>query len=378
MKIAIITTHYANNYGALLQTYAMQRFLNEELKQEAEVLAYFPARYNNSWKIMKKPSTIRDLMVQIYLLIHWKNIIGFMKRKKKNQDFTLHFIKRSKSYYSSEEIKRDHPQYDCFISGSDQIWNLKLFPGGEPAFFLDFASAWGNTKKIAYACSVADPIPEVDIPKVRNYLKVFDAISVREISDVGTIQSLTEKKVYHVADPVFLLTSMQWESVAHKPAIKEKYILCYFLSYGDLSSSVVKKLRELTGYKVVNININAYDKFKSDYCIWDASPLDFIGYIQNAAFVCTNSYHCTAFSIIFRKNFVVVPKKVANARIKSLQQVFGISDRFVNEEWLNTVSREWLNIDYSEYNEKLEKFRRESITYLIKSLGLDYDTTSCQ
>ena len=64
--------------------------------------------------------------------------------------------------------------------------------------------------------------------------------------------------------------------------------------------------------------------------------------------------------------------------MKSLQQVFGISDRFVNEEWLNTVSREWLNIDYSEYNEKLEKFRRESITYLIKSLGLDYDTTSCQ
>ena len=106
--------------------------------------------------------------------------------------------------------------------------------------------------------------------------------------------------------------------------------------------------------------------------------MDFIGYIQNAAFVCTNSYHCTAFSIIFRKDFVVVPKNVANARIKSLLQVFGISDRFVNEEWLHTVSQEWLNIDYGEYNERLEKFRRESIKYLVESLGINYDTTSCQ
>lgn len=378
MKIAVVTTHYANNYGALLQTYALQRFLNENLKQRAEVLAYFPPWYLNSWKIVKKPSTIKDLLTQIYQLIHWKNARGFVKRKKNNQDFISHYIIKSKPYYSSEEIKTDHPKYDCFICGSDQIWNVKLHPGGVPAFFLDFASEWRDVKKIAYAPSVADPIPEIDIPKVKNYLKTFDAISVREISDVELIQALTEKKVYHVADPVFLLTSTQWSKVSHTPAIKEKYILCYFLSYGELSSKVVKKLRELTGYKVVNININAYDKFKSDYCIWDAGPLDFVGYIQNAALVCTNSYHCTAFSIIFRKDFVVVPKNVANARMKSLQQVFGITDRFVNQQWLDMVSREWLNIDYNEYNKRLEEFRNKSITYLIESLGIRDENISCQ
>ena len=316
MKIAVITTTYANNYGALLQTYALQRFLNENLNQDAIALDYLPPWNRHPWRVLGKARTVKGFLANIYTLLHVKNYISMKKRAEANQKFRDQFIKLSdRQFLSAEDLQAYKDECQCLICGSDQIWNVDMRADKmpHPVFFLQFAKDWDNVLKIAYAPSIADPIPEGAKETVMDYISIFDALSVREISDVEPMQLLADKPVKHVVDPVFLLSPTQWEDIATPPKTKEKYILCYFLSYGNLSDRVVNKLRELTGYKVINLNVNQYDKFKSDEIVWDAGAQDFISLIKNAEFVCTNSFHCTAFSIIFRKNFVVVNKGWASA-----------------------------------------------------------------
>ena len=371
MKIAVITTSYANNYGALLQTYALQRFLNENMHQDTLALDYVPPWNKRHKKILSNPKTFKDFLANIYLLLHFKNYYLTKKRESANRKFRDKYIKTStQTFWSAEELQSYKEQCDCLICGSDQIWNIDMREDKmpHPVFFLQFARNWENVRKIAYAPSVADPIPESSKETLKEYLEIFDALSVREINDVQPIQSLTDKKVHHVLDPVFLISPEQWSNIATPSPIKEKYILCYFLSYGSFSHKVVKKIREMTGYKVVNLNINNYDKFDSDEVIWDAGAADFVGLIKNAEFVCTNSFHCTAFSIIFRKDFVVINKGWASSRMQSLQTTFDINDRFVSEKWVEFATPEMLKVNYSSIEQKIQNKIDESITYLKEAL----------
>lgn len=375
MKIGVVTTSYANNYGALLQTYALQRFLNENLNQDAIALDYLPPWNRHPWGVLAKPRTFKDLLASIYTLLHVKNYVRMKKRAKANQRFRDQFIKLSEQqFFSVEDLQAYKDECQCLVCGSDQIWNVDMRADKmpHPVFFLQFAKNWDNVLKIAYAPSVADPIPEDAKETVKDYISIFDALSVREISDISPVQALTETKVHHVLDPVFLLSQQQWSDITAPSPIEEKYILCYFLSYGSFSDKIVKKLQEMTGYKVVNLNVNNYDKFHSDKVIWNGGAQDFLSLIKNAEFVCTNSFHGTAFSIVFRKNFVVVNKKRGNSRLQSLQTVFGLDDRFVSEdtweEWVNSVTQEMLTVDYSAMEEKIQQKIDESKAYLKRVL----------
>ena len=371
MKIAVITTSYANNYGALLQTYALQRYLTENLSEDVVALDYRPPWCRHPWAILSKPRTIKQFLANIYTLLHIKECIFIKKRAMANKSFIDNFIKLSeKTYTNEEELQECKDNFDCLICGSDQIWNVAMRADKMPhsVFFLQFAKGWDKVKKIAYAPSIADPIPKNALETFKQYISIFDALSVREIDDVKVVQKMTDKKVHHVLDPVFLLSREQWSDLASTPVINEKYILCYFLSYGTLSDKIVDKVRKITGYKVVNLNINQYDKFKSDKVIWDASAQDFVSLIKNAEFICTNSFHCTAFSIIFKKDFVVVNKGWASSRMRSLQTVFGLKNRFVSEDWLDRVTPEMLKVDYDLVEDKIIRKKEESIKYLKGAL----------
>ncbi len=369
MKIAIITTSYANNYGAQLQTYALQRYLNENMGHDAITLDYRPPWCKNPWQTLPHPKNFKVLLMNVYTVVKFKNYIRTKKRAQANRLFSKKHIKLSNVYTSAKELQNCKDEYDCLICGSDQIWNVDLRENKmpHPEFFLQFAKDWENVRKVAYAPSVTDTIPEGSKEILKQYLEIFDALSIRELSDVEPVQKLTDKKVHQVVDPVFLLSPEQWSNIATQPKVEGKYILCYFLSYGN-SYEHVKKIREMTGYKVVNLNINRNDGLDSDEIIWDAGADDFIGLIKNAEFICTNSFHCTAFSIIFRKNFIVVPKRKSNSRMETLQTIFGIDDRFVSEEWLETLTPEKLCVDYSIIDTKFQNKIEESVKYLKDAL----------
>ena len=377
MKIGVITTQYSPNYGALLQTYALQHYLNREYGEgTAEVINYVPEHAKRFWKIFPSVSNIKSLALWIYLLMHPDFIKCKKKRFENFKNFIQENVKCSEAYYSFAELEQLDGKYDITICGSDQIWNILRHD--DPAWFLYFTKKWKQTLKLAYAPSVADRIPSGHEDNLRKYLANLDYISVREDVDVDQLSQFTDKDIKHVCDPVFLLSKEEWESVIPSTRVSEPYILCYFISTGEFATKAVQKLRELTGLKVVHINVNIRDKFKSDYDLRDVSPFEFVSYVKNATFICTNSFHCTAFSVLFRKNFYVVAKKTANSRMQSLMKKTGLESRFIAENKLDSLTTEDLVVDYSN-NDKREIWFEESKQFLTGAIArYDEDRKCCR
>ena len=365
-KIGVVTTQYAPNYGALLQTFAMQTYLKEQYGEtSAEVVNYFPPHAKDFWKLFPPRKGIRDLALTVFSMLKPRQLLIRKKRLKVFKTFIQKYLSVSKPYYTFQELENVEADYHTLICGSDQIWNITRHDN--PAWFLYFSRNWKDCKKIAYAPSVADQIPAGHEENLIKYLANLDHISVREDVDVLQLKPYTDKTIHHVCDPVFLLTPEQWGQYLPEPTIKEPYILCYFISVGEFAPKVVEKLRQLTGLKVVHINVNARDKFHSEYDLKAEDPFSFLSYIKNAKYVCTNSFHCTAFSILFQKNFLAVRKQTANSRLESLVRASGLENRFVDPISLDGLTVEQLQCDYSV--SKMESFIAASKAFLSEALG---------
>lgn len=377
MKIGVITTQYASNYGALLQTYALQTYLNEYPDFDAEVLNYHPPFYKDCWKLLPKITGYGSLYLSCKSLallgltcINPKRLRLKKKRFENYKKFVKENIKCSKPYFSKEEIESDFCPYDALIAGSDQIWNYKLMKNKkiERVWFLGLEGSYKNVKKIAYAPSVADKIPEDKKEEIKELLKDFKAVSVRESSDIGQIEPLYGGEVRHVCDPVFLLDKKRWAEFSKEPEIEEPYICCYFLNPSAEAVGIVKEIKRITGLKTVLIDINDREKIKPDIDILDACPKEFVGLIKNAEMVITNSFHATAFSVLFEKDLIVVKKKTANSRMESLLKVAGISDRIKSLSEVKYMSEKDLKTDYNSDSNKLPDFIKSSEDYLKSAL----------
>lgn len=367
MKILTITTHFANNYGALLQSYALCRYLNETEDVECKILNYLPSgpqNYKSSWTIFHKPKSFRELLKTIYLMFR---IDKYKERKHKNGIMRA-FIKENLPHTTTKIFKstihRQKIEADAVICGSDQIWNRDIFT--DTAYFLDFVP--DGILRIAYAPSIATPWKEKDSLLIKKMLERFDSISIREAANYDQVKRLVpSKSVSVVCDPIFLLSPEIWESCAIKPRFTEPYIFCYFLGTSDLAVRTVQKIRLLTGLKVIHLNINALDKFNSDYVISEAGPFDFVGLIIHAEYVCTNSFHCSAFSIHFRKNLFTIPNSKRNERLQNLEEQFHVKV-VVSEGNYDTITMENLTTDYELLNRDGEKYIKDSKSYIINAL----------
>lgn len=368
MKIGIITTQYASNYGALLQAYALQTYIRDEMNYSVETIDYHPKHYKNYWKIFSNNSSYKAILLNIILGVHFRWV---KKKKRRFQEchlFKERYIKCSKPFYSKEELEQEKCPYDVCICGSDQIWNVSRHSVPDSVWFLSVKGTWENVKKISYAPSIADKISSDKEKILKEYLCDFQAISVREDVDVEQLGKIINKEVVHVCDPIFLLDVKKWESILVPQNALSNYICCYFLNPNDEAVLAVKKIKNLTGLPVIYVNVNDLNKIPSCKDVRDAGPLDFIGYIKNARYVVTNSFHCTAFSVLFNKDFYVIKKKTANARMSSLLRKVGLEDRIIGKDEIIKLNSKMLCIDYSEPNQKLEAFIDKSKDYLQKAL----------
>lgn len=366
MKVLTITTSYANNYGALIQCYALSRYLNNLDNVECQVIQYLRPDANNSWTVWRKPKTVKGAFKTLYMLLQFRE---YGKRKQKfklMRDFLVNYIPFTKDKWTTpDSIRNNPPKADAFICGSDQIWNMKYMFEGKTIYFLDFVK---EGKKISYAASIADPWKEEHVKMLTPLLKSFDAISIREKGNLEQVQHIFPNATV-VIDPVFLLNKNEWFKFANSThCLKEPYILCYFLSISSLAVETMNKLHKLTGYKIIHLNINGIDKFHSDINLSVASPNDFVGLISNAALICTNSFHCSAFSVIFKKDFVFIPKGMANERVKNLQEVFQLGDRCMTAEKLKDFGMNDIHIDYSIGAKTGQDFIDYSKQFLDKAL----------
>lgn len=329
MKICTITCHDVYNVGASLQAYALQTYL-KSLGHDVKIIDYKPDYLSKHYRldVVGNPKYDKPFVREAYLLAKLPGRLHVLPRKKAFDSFTAKHLDLTRRYASNEELKADPPEADVFFAGSDQIWN-PLFPNGkDPAFYLDFA-LYGI--RASYAASFAvDEFPKELHDVTAQYLHRLHHIAVRERSGLSVLKSLGIQNATTVLDPVFLLERAQWEAMAEKPERCEKP---YLLVYDFDNSPAVRKLAERIA---AERGLHIYSVFKLPYaerCFPLCGPETFLSLMQNAAFVLSNSFHATAFSVIFEKEFAVVERtEKINTRMRDFTAMLGLSDHMVTAE----------------------------------------------
>lgn len=367
MKIGQLTFHASHNYGSVLQAYAMSKIL-QKLGHHSEFINLRPKTQKDAYQIIK-PS---DKGVRLFfkLLIY----PALKKRWNHFERFITQVLPITDHEYSSTiELRQASFDYDAYVVGGDQIWNPAC-QDFESAYYLQFLPADNSAKKISYSPSLGKSEFDALIKsKMAQWVSCFDAISVREKSGADLIQSLTDKKVNLVCDPVVLLDKSEWEKLAIMPKYKKPYILVYFLENNHGSRSLIEYLRKTTGYDVVTFNEYIRDAIKPYHKAYSASPEEFVGLFMNAALIYTNSFHGTAFATIFERPFItaIAPdqnnaKNNNDSRKIDYLKKIGLEDRLYTS---GLPSKDFLlNVNFDKARTLIKEFRESSQHYIVDAL----------
>ena len=264
-------------------------------------------------------------------------------------------------YIGIDSLKENSPKYYAYITGSDQVWNKNITNGLDDIYTLNFGDK--KTKRISYAASIGMEVIDKDNTKeLANKLKVIDNISVREETAKEQLSSLKNKKVEVVFDPTLMLDSKEWDKYSKNNSEKD-YILSYVVEKSKEHTKILKKLAKDTGCKIIT-----FDKYSIHKNAYTADPFEFIGIIKNAKYIVTTSFHATIFSIIYKKDFFVVPHKKTGSRVRDLLAKLKLSSRIIDsfEDFKNINYNSETN--YEESEKILEEERKKSKKFLIDAL----------
>ena len=323
MQICTITCHDVYNAGASLQAYALQTYL-KSLGHDVKIIDYKPDYLSRHYRldIVGNPKYDKPILRQAYLLAKLPGRLRMLPRKRAFDSFTAKYLDLTRRYASNAELKADPPEADIYFAGSDQIWNT-VFPNGkDPAFYLDFAPE--GSVKASYAASFAtEDVLDDWKPQMKDWLHALDYISVRESSGVRIAQELGIIGAVQVLDPVFLLDASTWRNMAsERPSYP--YLLVYDFDGNKQIEQEAKRLAAQHKLKIVTLQKLPY----ADRCIRDAGPREFLSLVDGASFVLSNSFHATAFSLIFQRPFMVYDRcENINTRMRDLMVAVGLSHR---------------------------------------------------
>ena len=359
MKIKTITCHDVYNVGASLQAYALSQFLSQQ-GHDVAIIDYKPdylsKRYN--FRVVDNPRFEKPFMLKIiYLTLKFPKRLCAYPGKKNFDKFRNDYLKLTKRYNSLEELKKDPPEADLYLAGSDQIWNTLFNNGKDGAFYLDFAPQ--GVKKASYAASFAteEIIPEWE-DQVICWLKNLDKISVREKSSLELLKKLGVQGC-SVLDPVFLLKAAQWEQfIVDKE--EEKGLFVYDFDNNPLMEKISLLAKKKIGSKIVSFFQTKY----ADNSLKYPGPLEFLETIYNSKMVISNSFHATVFSLIFHKDFYVIKRNEnINVRMLDLLKLVNLEDRMIaSEEEFESVQP----IDWDKVDQILNEEREKSIKFLME------------
>lgn len=379
MKIGIITIHNSPNYGACLQSYALYKYIaNQGVKCELIDLKrpihagyvhseHFKPFYERKKTLMKK---VKDLVRPIVKPNSVSKETSNPVRISKFQHFNS-AIKFSQPYYNIEELYANPPKYDVYISGSDQLWNPEQPFSIEP-YFLTFVKD-KEAKKISYASSIGlKSVEEHILEKFTSWLKSYDDIAVREQAAIDLLQPKLSKAITKVSDPTFLLAPSEWKSLAI-PSQYQNYIFCFILGgHATLLENAIEFAKK--EQKQLIIVAQRGIKENPDYiAIDDAGPEEFLGLINGADCVLTDSFHGTVFSLLLGvPNFYtyVAPTNKRASRLESLLEPFGYLNHIIRNDDF-TILNNNQSIDIDKRNMIIGQLREQSRNYLNKYLKND-------
>ena len=380
MKIGIITYWHSNdNYGQLLQCYALQRFLITQ-GHDVFLIRYLPE--NTTTIVEKIKNFVFSKNKKKYLTLIYEVYLDFLNRKKNISRKFSEFretciVSTEKVYRTIQELRLNSPVADVYICGSDQIWNNPLNDINTAGWYLDF----GNAKKIAYAASFGRKVVPSEYAMLQKYLTKIDKIGVRESSGKKVCDALgfTESKV--VVDPTFLLNASQYEMIMNNRTLSEvrtkRYVFMYFLNVKrkkEIFWEQMKFFFEQNGLDVEYVNASGYVKARS--ILGKIKPLylsipEWLMHLKCANCVMTNSFHGVVFSLLFHKPFFVIPLENeylgGNARIVDLLNKLNL-DYLIYDKKESFEKQMRYDLNWNEIDSKLTKMIEESKLFLQKSI----------
>lgn len=376
-KIGIITILKVNNYGAELQAYATQKVL-QLMGYDAEIIDYlFYKNPHHRRTRMSAPTAKMSLKKHLEerlfpIIAHWKSRhfrVAQNVRIAKFEQFHNKNTRMSVCYDSLDKLKAAKLDYDVLLTGSDQVWNPGIYSSLDP-YFLRFGDE--KIRRVAYASSFGVASVPKDVKQYyKDALQRYSAIGVREDKAVGLVNTLSGMDATLVLDPTLLLGREQWLNVA-KSVIglpNQPYVLIYELSNIPYLKQVAQHVSSQTGMPIVRIckNASPEDKEAEIINIIDAGPAEFLYLFDKAGFVVTNSFHGTAFSINFCKQFyTIIPKdKSNNSRQKSILKLMDCEERMLVE---GSPMPEINTLNMKPVMEKLVGEREKSINFLKRAI----------
>lgn len=376
MRIGILTQPLHNNYGGLLQNYALQKVLKESghevftINIKKREISKF-RRYASLLKSSALKLTGRKVRVRGWPTENETKIISQYTKQFIHKNITTTDLITKKV---DEKLLENH-RFEAYIVGSDQVWRPKYSPQ-MPTYFLDFLENNTDVIKLAYAASfgVDDwEFSETQTKEYKRLIKLFNAVSVREDSGVDLCEIHYGVEVTHLLDPTMLLSKNEYISLVEKENINKSSgnLFTYILDSTDDKNSIVDKISNL--YNLNAFSVMQPKKFSDierkgiDECIFPPVE-EWIRGFMDAKFVVTDSFHGTVFSIIFNKPFISIANKSRGVtRFKSLLKLFQLEDRLVyslNDFDMNEIKA----IDWENVNTIIEREKTESIQFLKEHL----------
>ena len=343
MRSCIITFQSAYNYGAVLQAYALQEYVNQNFG-ETRILDYHNSSIDKSYARPAFNDLIHNPKRTVF---RWTQSILYKGKHRRIDQFRKDYLKLTKRY-DSGNIKEANGEADAFITGSDQVWN-HLIIGKDTNYFLDFTEP--SKKTCSYAASIGvKMIPEEYAELYKSAIGHIGRISVREQAGIKALEEIGIMGAELNPDPTMLLSKEKWLQLSVAPKLKKKYILVYKITKADKLLKFAKRLSKMTKLPIVYIP-NDLKSGSVGALKLDVGPREWLGYIDNAEYVVTNSFHGTMFSILFGKKFFSeVSGKVnpSTSRLLTLLDLFGLGERTIDrfEESLLEKELSYANIEH--------------------------------
>lgn len=382
--IGIITLQNGNNYGAMLQVYALSKYL-ESLGHHVFILDYDMTRDRSGIvNYLKHPFFLLQKIIYKKML----SVKFFLRQRQDHEgnqkeklfdvvfdDFRKNHLNITNSIYNYQKLVNDCPKADVFICGSDQVWAADFF-FSSPAFLLGFVPS--HVKKISYAPSFGKNSLEPYLQKTfKNYVMKFDAVSVREKSGVDIVKNISGLNASQVLDPTLLLSKNDYSEIIDYSLVPNKsYIFVYKLAQdyklSDWMSETIKSISKKENLSVFSVSTN---------CPWSSNeeklyptPGQLLGLIEKSSLSITNSFHGTVFSIILEKKFLSFPRDVFEDK-----QNLRLTDLLFSLKLDNLYCRPFLPVEliykkleytfqYQDINDRLNEFRNISVDFLNNSL----------
>ena len=363
MRVGIVTFHRAENFGAVMQAFALQTYLIS-LGHNVDIIDYRCKAIEMQYDIINPRILFSRKNIFHSIREYTQRLLSIRERIDKGRKYDTF---RKQFLHMSQSVNEVHDclGYDVYVTGSDQVWNLHITKGFDKSFFLDFKTKHG-VRKLSYAASAErDPkgLMLKESERLKNCLSSFYAISVREPFLMEQLSHFTDKKITVCCDPTFLIGKDVYESIMTTPSIS-KYVLYYEMTVSPAGESLARKIAIQKGLFLVIIQGGYRKREDGIITLQNVGPTELLGYIAHADIVVTTSFHGLSLSLIFNKEFWAMSHS-GNLRQQHILSILGLSRRMIDNETLYDDND---TIDYQQTNILIAEYISSSTNYLIHNI----------